>query len=778
MKNFLRITLFSILVVGFVLTPFLQDSAQAQETMPAETLHLIIQVQGSRLSMSDRVKALGGSVSYNYKNVPAMAIAIPVGMLQELVNTPGVTKVEKDRLIRLEDTLYGKSNPFGGFPLEVKVSQAVRIRPGNSVTGRSNPRPLGYANTDYTGAQDVWNVTDYGESSVVAVVDSGTAPNKCLEGALIGSPNHPHGFNATGDGIPADDPSNNWHGTFVAGVVASYCTLDFSGYPEDPLYKAIAPYLPYPVNSVPIYGQAPRVKIYPVKVFPATGEATSTSTVLKGLDHILSLKKQGVLDIDVVNLSIGGPTVYDGRDTLDRFVAAMMRANILVVAATGNSGPVPNSVDSPATSFPGISVGALDYAPSSRVFYEYLGITYGTDDIAYDGDEGPGMGLVMRPADEVRVANFSSRGPTSDGRGAPVISALGSWNFQLGPNNEFYYGNGTSFSAPAVTGAAALLNAYWEAHNGQELSAYALRDALLAGADPQLVGPAWRDFNDQGFGALDIPRALEKLIAGAAIPAYPINVGKLTANVLGPPTRFRTEIYESGPIQLAPGEPFNAVFQIGWPTSKVTIEVFDMVAPNNSARAHWPNALEVHLQSAKRSGHDHPAFFYWYPYKDKKTFTITVEDGPWMVASLAWENQPIERGLMKFSLVGDYSNQHPVSFKVRITRENQFQRPGRKLFNQELKSGDEVSVPVKIEPGTEKATFDLVWGRDWRYLPTSDFDLLVYDPNGILVTQDGATASVPERVVIFDPLPGMWRVSIEAIEVYKPDNVQLYVRRQ
>ncbi|HLE14581.1 MAG TPA: S8 family serine peptidase [Anaerolineales bacterium] len=779
MKNILRLVLLSSLVAQFLLAPAGGGTVQAQESQLADTIDLLVQVEGSRQPVVNQVNALGGSVRFSYKNVPAMVVALPAGKLQELANTSGVIKVEKDRMMSLGDTQPGKRNPFGGFPVRIEVSEKVSVNPLDGNAQPSSPLPQGFANTDYTGAQRVWQETAYGNGSVVAVVDSGTAPNLCLKNSLTGSPYFPKGYNATDDGIPANDPANYWHGTFVAGVIASYCTLDFSDDPDDPLYKAIYPYLPYSADSVPIYGQAPLAKIYPVKVFPVTGEATPTSVVLKGLDHILSLKKRGLLDIDVVNLSFGGPTVYDGRDTMDRFINELIKANVLVVAAAGNYGPMPNSLDSPATSFQGASVGALDYAPSSRIFYEYLGLTYGTDDNPYDGDEGPGMGMVMRPTGEVRVANFSSRGPTSDGRGGPAISALGTWNFQLGPKGkQFIWANGSSFSAPAVSGAAALLNAYWVAHNGQEPSALAVRDALLSGADAQAVGQTWREFNDQGFGALDIPKALEKLIEGASIPNYPVNTGKLTANVLGPPIQFKTEVYESGTVQVAPGASFDAVFQIGWATSQVTIEVFEITAPNNSARAHWGNALEVHVQSAKRSGHPHPAYFYWYPYKDKKSFTITIEDGPWTVAKQARDHQPLERGLMKLSLAGDYSNQNPVSFKLRITRVNEYKRTGQRLLNQELKWGDVVEIPVKIEPGVTRAEFDLVWNRDWRYYPTSDFDMLIYDPYGILVTKDGATSSAPERIVIADPIPGVWTVYIEAIEAYKPDNVRLFVRRE
>jgi len=55
-------------------------------------------------------------------------------------------------------------------------------------------------------------------------------------------------------------------------------------------------------------------------------------------------------------MSLGGPTVYDGRDTFDRFILELWKANILVVASAGNSDPIPNTVGSPATDYNSIAV--------------------------------------------------------------------------------------------------------------------------------------------------------------------------------------------------------------------------------------------------------------------------------------------------------------------------------------------------------------------------------------------------------------------------------------
>ncbi len=57
-------------------------------------------------------------------------------------------------------------------------------------------------------------------------------------------------------------------------------------------------------------------------------------------------------------------------------------------------------------------------------------------------------------------SNFSSYGPTSDGRIKPDISALGTW-VKIVYMDEIAYANGTSFSAPLVSGLAA---GFWQAY--------------------------------------------------------------------------------------------------------------------------------------------------------------------------------------------------------------------------------------------------------------------------------------------------------------------------
>jgi hypothetical protein len=755
------------LVMALLMTPY-QGPVSAQETQPEGRLELIVQTEGQPEALADQIESLGGTVEFVYDNVPALLISLPPGREAALSGLPGVAYVEKDRLVFLANE-PGPTRGVEEFPMSVEVADLA-----GATVGAVNPTaldpavlPAGYVNFTLTGADQVWEQTGYGSGSLVAVVDTGTAPNVCLSHAVVGAPGYPDGYNATADGVPANSFQNHWHGTHVGGVIASACALDFSAIPDHPLYRAISAFLPWPVDFVPVFGQAPLARLYPVKVFDVSGGGSPVSVVLKGLDHVLTLKKDGLLDIDVVNLSLSGPTLYDGRTALDRFIEALSEARITVVSSASNFGPLPNTIGSPATSFDSLAVGALDYAQPSRVLYEYLGMINGF---------GSGQGLVMRPTPETRLANFSSRGPLSDGRAGPDLSALGMWSFQAGPLDELRWASGTSFSAPTVSGVAALLNAYTEHNRTLDPVPASLRNALLLGADPRAVGKAWRGLNEQGYGAVDARQALKRLIKGKPGLKYPRKGGRLHANILGRPVRGRTETFTDRKIRLRPGEKYDAIFAINRFTSRVAIEVTDIRTPDNSASAIWPNTLEVYVQDARRSAVDPALSFRWQPYQDGSKFVIQIEDGLWNLNGEERAYQPFQPGLMKVTLIGAPTNQAEVSLKLRLTRENKRKPLANPVAEGSLQAGGSRWVPVDIPPGVSRATFDLVWVGDWTRFPTSDIDMFILDPAMQLVSAAGATLNAPERAVVANPIPGQWHVLIQGAEMYQTDEYKLYLR--
>jgi subtilisin family serine protease len=604
-------------------------AAHPQPVAAGAMLDLIIQTSGSAQALARQVRALGGEVHFVYRNLPAIAASIPFDKFNEVSNLAGVTSIQKDLPVRLPEdqpdkVVIGQGARHWSFPVE--TSAVVRPLPLNISSSKPNIEPQGYANFMYTGADQIWEETGYGAGSVVAVIDSGVYPNSCLQHAVIGASGYPQGYNATGDGIPATDIQNGSHGTWVSGLIAGDCYLDFSENPDDVVYQAISAYLPWPPEYVPLLGQAPLAKIYPVKVFPIDADS-SFSIVLQGLDHVLSLKRDGLLDIDVVNLSLGWSSLYEERDIYEDMVSLLNDTGILVVSAAGNEGPIPNSILTPASTSASLAVGGLDYASSSRIWSELIGLIFGLNWIEFDGDEFAGMGMVTRPSAETKVADFASRGPLSNGHLAPDLAALSNDPLVIDQFDELWFGlGGTSFGTPSVAGVAALLNAYLEQTLGQEDAVISLRNALLKGASLEALGEKWRGVNEVGFGALDAVGALERIQSGDLNLQYPVEVGKLRANILGAPLRDHTETYQSQQITLQQLEKFDRIFAISPFTSKVTIEVYDMVIPDNSDRTAFLNYLQLHVQSAKR-GTWHPVG-WWLGSDHPEIARIEITDGP------------------------------------------------------------------------------------------------------------------------------------------------------
>ncbi len=725
---------------------------------------VLISMSGGTDALAAYLQNNGGVVRIKYQNVPVLAAEVPVLKLGEIASFPGVLSVTKNVKVALEP------NPLERFGVKTRMPLAAtqKMKAIAPQTIQPSSLPAGFVNYTFTGADQVWQETDLGSGSIIAVLDTGVTPIPCLEQAVIGAPGFPDGFNATGDGISPTDPQNDGHGTFVSFVAAASCALSFSD-ASDPLWQAIHAYQPqYTMDYVPLFGQAPGAKIYPVKVFSPVLD-TYWEPVLTGLDHVITLKKSGALDIDIVNMSLAYISLQDGKDIIDRFVEATQAANILVVAAAANYGPTPNTVGTPAASYAALSVGALDYGTSSRIFYEWLGLT---------NSLGAGTGMAMRSTGETRLASFSSRGPLSDGRLAPEITALGWPNFGFDNQNYWGWGGGTSFASPTVAGGAALLNAWWEAQ-GQETDPVALENALLKGANPNEVGPEWRRPEDQGYGVLDIPAALAVLKSGD-LTLNEKKLSQLKANILGMPVKGKTETWSSGVVSMNPSQFYDLIFEISPDTSRVTIEVSGIAVPDNSATTVWPNGLYFNLQSADRSAAYPPIYgWIWWPYWDGGSFTITVEDGQWIVDSQygPWpiSSQQMEPGLMKLSLGGDMVNDSPVSFNVLITRENYAVPKMNRIANGLVKPDDMLFVPVQIPAGTSQAVFDLVFHRDWSKFPTSDVDLWIFDPDGNLASTEGVNIHAPERATLDNPVPGTWTALVWGSYYNNPDNFDLYL---
>lgn len=239
-----------------------------------------------------------------------------------------------------------------------------------------------------------------GQGVGIAVVDTGISPHY----DLIYPENRITAFKdfINNRAFPYDDDG---HGTHVSGILAG------NGY-----------------ASQKYIGSAPYADLISIKALDSDGNG-STSDILASFQWILDHRK--LYNIRVINLSLGitADTPY-ADDPLVKAANAVVKNGISIVAAAGNNGPSRCSINSPGTSPYVITVGAADFSKTAS-----------------------GSGI--------KVANFSSRGPTAEGLPKPDLLAAGVGIHSLDYRNPKAYAvqTGTSMAAPAVSGVAACLYA-------------------------------------------------------------------------------------------------------------------------------------------------------------------------------------------------------------------------------------------------------------------------------------------------------------------------------
>ncbi|MGY1636088.1 S8 family peptidase [Geodermatophilus sp. SYSU D00742] len=229
-------------------------------------------------------------------------------------------------------------------------------------------------------------------------------------------------------GTPVEAPSAFTdvigHGTFVAGVAAA----------RD--------------DGVGVVGVAPGARVYSVKVFDdATGTA-SNAAVVCAADWVTQtrLDDDPANDIAVANMSIGGPGTDDeqcgqtDQDVMHTAICRSVEAGTLYVAAAGN-----------ATA----DLGTI--APAS--YDEVLTVTGMSD---FDGRPGALSSPLCYGTDfgqlgdrDDAAASYSNFATTERDR-AHTVAAPGTCVTGPMPGSLYAAGSGTSFSAPLVSGAAAL----------------------------------------------------------------------------------------------------------------------------------------------------------------------------------------------------------------------------------------------------------------------------------------------------------------------------------
>jgi serine protease AprX len=312
-----------------------------------------------------------------------------------------------------------------------------------------------------TGAAVDWTNASLPKLPAIAVVDSGIDPTRTGDfgNRLLGQVNLASLTpNSPGDGYG--------HGTFVAGIAAG--------------------------SAVGYAGVAPKANLLSLDVMNDQGQA-SVADVIKACDWLLANKS--TYNIRVANFSLHAVNRASVLfDPLDQAVEKLWLNGIIVVAASGNY-----AQNSQASGVP--------YAPGNDPFV----ITVGAADI----------GNTVATTDDT-VAPWSAWGYTPDGFSKPDISGPGRYIVGPVPANSvlplsrpgdvvapgYMQLSGTSFSAPMVAGAAAMLldkNPTWTPDQ--------VKGALMMTASPAATAPA----GSLGVGEVNIPKA-RSLSPNATLP--------------------------------------------------------------------------------------------------------------------------------------------------------------------------------------------------------------------------------------------------------------------
>ncbi|MFN8179961.1 MAG: S8 family serine peptidase [bacterium] len=714
--------------------------------------------------LAARVVELGGKVQHVFENVDGLSVLVPETALAALEQDARVTTLQRQHLVReavSEPTALLEQLRAKGYR-----EKASRVRHGTGAVSSLNLPGARFVPLDVhapaaglragatsflgydfiTGAADAWAPADYGTGTLVVVIDTGIyADHPLIAGNVIGGTNmvpaeEEQAIDVDGDGT-GDGYSFDWnavendgHGTFCSGLIAGHADLQIPS--DDPFLQSVAFHSPESVSidgdmaSIHLMGAAPGASLYAIKVFPFRGGSAPDARIGEALDYVISGKRHGTLDADVVSMSLSGPVLNDGRYFLDRLVDAATRAGITCVVAAGNEGPAHVSVGSPGSSYTALTVGAAIDPLHLRVAIEALfGLPVGAGSIAYPYD--------------MEVVDFSSCGLTADHRVKPDILATGLLVFSstlvdysgdgLNDAPGFGFGSGTSFSTPTVAGCAALCTAFARSQGGCG-RAPVFANALVRAASP--IAPYDRvSGREQGGGFVRVPEALDLLAhhGGVRPPFLPF----------GDPLTTRVSVEHGDASASAPalaaGETYEVYVEI--PPNVGTLHlVFPTVTHDGGVNPFLGDALQVRVHSAKRGGAGDYIFG-----------TSTLDPGD----SFDWTAP--EPGTARITFQAAPLNYGRMTGSVELSTTPLVFEPD-KVFAGCIRHDGVVNETFQVPDGLHALAVRCSWEHDWTRFPTDDLDMYLQAPDGSVIP--AASIDSPETAFIQEPAGGEWSLHL------------------
>lgn len=427
--------------------------------------------------------ALSNQLAVVAANAPAVMTKIvvlsfpgePVDGLGTFLQTLGAT-IHGGTATRL-GAIFEVEVPLSALPTLIQhpavswVEPAVAMQTANAV-GRK-----------IMGAESIWQESGYfGAGQIIAISDSGLSVEENLSpdfaGRLI------RGFAPSEMNISANCRAKttftdiNGHGTHVAGSVLSSGARSGSNAANHQYTDSHA-------------GVAPEARF----IFMALN--TDGSTGIQCIDPNGDFIAKGYQLGARISTNSWGGNDRGGYNITSAIVDdyVWQHKDYLVLYAAGNDGRNgAGTVGSPGTAKNVLTVGASE-------------------------NNRPDAGKEQAD-DPDTVTNFSSRGPTQDGRIKPDVVAPGSWILSVraprildpdifwGPfNDDYAFMGGTSMATPLTAGAAALVREWLGKERNLPNPSAALMKAVLINGATQLPGAAPIN-NNSGRGRVDLKNTL------------------------------------------------------------------------------------------------------------------------------------------------------------------------------------------------------------------------------------------------------------------------------
>jgi len=435
-------------------TPSFARKTAGTGSGPVEADHYLVEFRGSVADLQAAVEKAGGSLMRAHLEIGLATVGdLDDAEASALRRGKGVTRVTQDLMIQWVPT---------HDELDFRVEAAER-RP--NAEGHFLDPTLAFFfpcqwNMMQANCSGAWAADEGGDPGVkVAVLDTGVDPDHfdllgrvdVSNSTTFISANDPFCL-ANGADDVASFLDYNFHGSFVSGIITS--------------------------NGLGVAGVAPAARVVGVKVLNCLGSG-SFADIIAGILYAASLDY-----VDVINMSLGAyfPKSAVGGGQLNAAMAkAINWANshgVLVVSSAGNDGAGSgvgadldhdgNFVHVPSQAGAGIGVWAGDI-DGNVAGYSNFGLTgawvgAGGGDFTPASSHIPLAGCVLAP--DLLHGFITS------------VCSTHSIFFGCGPSS-YLIGSGTSFSAPLVSGVAALV----DGKAGGSLNAGQIKTILKQTAD-------------------------------------------------------------------------------------------------------------------------------------------------------------------------------------------------------------------------------------------------------------------------------------------------------